>query len=97
MTKDDDLKIPKRVHAQFNEEYEKFCKWARSNMTKMEFLEFAILQAKHKRTNHRPMWQFFTITPKKIGIIDRKNKEKIIVMNNERHKIALFHEVMSWQ
>lgn len=79
MKKDEDLKIPKYVLEQFEEEYPKFCKWARSEMTQSEFLEFAILQAKHKRTNHRAMWQFYSITSKKIGVLDRENKEKIVV------------------
>jgi len=77
--KDEDLKFPKRVQEQFDEEYEKFCKWTKSDMTKTEFLEFMILQAKHKRTNHRATWQFYSITPKKIGILDRENKEKVVI------------------
>ena len=79
MKKDGDLKIPKRIVKQFDEEFKKFCKWTRSNMTKNEFLEFMILQAKHKRTNHRVMWQFYSITSQKIGIFDRENREKITV------------------
>lgn len=75
----DSLKIPKRLFTTFNEEYEKFCKWSKTKMTRTEFLEFAILQAKHKRANHRPQWQFYSISSKKIGILDRQNKEKIRV------------------
>lgn len=75
----DALKIPQRLLTAFNEEYEKFCKWSKNNMTRTEFLEFAILQAKHKRANHRALWQFYSISPKKIGILDRQNKEKIVV------------------
>ncbi|MCH8833392.1 MAG: hypothetical protein IIA81_03775 [Thaumarchaeota archaeon] len=79
MKKDEDLKIPKYVLEQFEEEYTKFCKWARSEMTQSEFLEFAILQAKHKRMNHRPYWQFYSITTKQIGILDREKREKVTV------------------
>lgn len=81
MTKNqpDSLKIPKGLRTIFDEEYEKFCKWSKIKMTRIEFLEFAILQAKHKRANHRAQWQFYSISSKKIGILDRQNKEKIIV------------------
>ena len=75
----DSLKISQRLLTAFNEEYEKFCKWSKTKMTRTEFLEFAILQAKHKRVNHRAQWQFYSISPKKIGILDRRNKEKISV------------------
>ncbi|GFN40548.1 MAG: hypothetical protein YK1309IOTA_1950003 [Marine Group I thaumarchaeote] len=77
--KDEDLKIPKYVLEQFEEEYPKFCSWARSEMSKSEFVEFMILQAKHRRMNHRSLWLFYSITANKIGILDRKNKEKVTV------------------
>ncbi len=79
MIKDEELKISKFIKKQFDKEYLQFCKWARSDMTKNEFLEFMILQSKHTRLNHRVMWTFYSITPKKIGILDRKNNEKIVV------------------
>ena len=74
-----DLNISKYVLDQFEEEYPKFCKWARSEMTKSEFLEFMILQVRDQGLHHREMCLFYSITPKKIGILDRKNKEKVTV------------------
>lgn len=79
MIKYEELKISKFITKQFDNEYRQFCKWARSDMTKNEFLEFIILQSKYSRLNHRIMWAFYSITPKKIGILDRKNNEKIVV------------------
>lgn len=76
----DSLRIPKRVLETFDEEYEKFSKWSKTKMSKTEFLEFAILQAKHKRANHRAQWQLYSITSKKIGILNRQDKEKVTVL-----------------
>lgn len=79
MTHMKDLQIPKRIRNQFDEEYKAFCKWARTNMTRTEFLEYMLLTAKHNRANRKLMRQLYSITPKKIGILDRSNKEKVEV------------------
>jgi|GEM_PF-2375209 len=79
MGKKETIELPEQIKKQFNDEYQEFCKWARTEMSKTEFMEYVILQSKHKRTNHRVMWQFYSITPTKIGILDRKKREKVIV------------------
>lgn len=75
----EDWTIPKKLEKQFDKEYERFCKWARVKMTKSEFLEFSILQTHDQILHHRATLLFFSITPTKIEILDRKNKEKVIV------------------
>lgn len=89
--KNESLEIPLRLTEAFDEEYEKFCKWSKTEMAKTEFFEFAILQAKHKRANHRAQWQFYSITPEKIGILDRQKKEKVIVSRVHDYLLCTKH------
>ncbi len=73
------IEVPELVKNQFEEEYRKFCKWAGTDMTKTDFVEYMVLQSKNNRTNRRLMRVLFSISPEKIGILGRENKEKVMV------------------
>ncbi|MEO9278034.1 MAG: hypothetical protein ABI340_09690 [Nitrososphaera sp.] len=64
------IEVPDLVKKQFEEEYKNFCTWARTDMTKIDFVEYMISQSKYNRTKRRLVRQLFSIRPEKIGILD---------------------------
>ncbi len=67
-------------------------------MTKTDFVEHMISQSKYNRTKRRLVRQLFSIRPEKIGILDRENKEKVIVQRvhdylfcEKDHDLECFH------
>jgi len=73
------MRISKRLEGMFENEYQNVCKWARVKMTRDELFEHMLLQIKYNRTRRRIMRCLYLIDSKKIGILDRENKEKVIV------------------